>query len=281
MTEIEGAPATPLDVETLRIFLDGRYREIREQAREGLERPEFAPVVGLAKEEYRELVLDWTKTLAATGETSLGYPVEYGGRDDPGASVAAFETLAHGDLSLLVKVGVQFGLWGGAVLHVGTKRHHDAYLADTARLDLAGCFAMTETGHGSNVQALRTTATYDQETQEFVVNTPDDDARKDYIGNAACHASMAAVFAQLIVGGESREFTPSPSRSATSPATRCPGSGSRTAARSWGSTASTTAGSGSTRCASRATPCSTAMRRSTRTASTRARSTTRTGASSP
>ena len=63
---------------------------------------------------------------------------------------------------------------------------------------------MTETGHGSNVQALRTTATYDPDTQEFVVNTPDDDARKDYIGNAARDGRLAVVFAQLITGGEER-----------------------------------------------------------------------------
>jgi acyl-CoA oxidase len=63
---------------------------------------------------------------------------------------------------------------------------------------------MTETGHGSNVQHLQTTATYDAETQEFVVDTPHEDARKDYIGNAACHGRMAAVFAQLEVGGEHR-----------------------------------------------------------------------------
>src|SRR3712207_3596767 len=61
---------------------------------------------------------------------------------------------------------------------------------------------MTETGHGSNVQALRTTATYDADRDELVVHTPDDDARKDYIGNAALHARMAVVFAQLRVGGE-------------------------------------------------------------------------------
>jgi acyl-CoA oxidase len=121
-----------------------------------------------------------------------------------GESVAAFETLALGDLSLLVKCGVQFGLFGGAVLHLGTKRHHERYLADIAALELPGCFAMTETGHGSNVQALGTTATYDPETEEFVVHTPDDDARKDYIGNAARDGRMAAVFAQLVAGGEQR-----------------------------------------------------------------------------
>jgi len=36
------------------------------------------------------------------------------------------------------------------------------------------------------------------------VHTPDDDARKDYIGNAARDGRMATVFAQLVVGGEPR-----------------------------------------------------------------------------
>ena len=117
--------------------------------------------------------------------------------------MAAFETLAFGDLSVVVKVGVQFGLFGGAILQLGTKPHHDAYLDDLIHGRLLGCFAMTESGHGSNVQALGTTATYDVEAREFVIDTPDDRARKDYIGNAAAHAQVAVVFAQLVVDGES------------------------------------------------------------------------------
>src|SRR4051794_668002 len=188
--------------DTLRRRLDGPYPDTRERVRWWLSQPGNEPVDHLPVEEHREKVLAWVKELSAEGDTAMGYPKRYGGQGSPGRSVTSFETLAMGDLSLLVKCGVQFGLFGGAILHLGTERHHEAYLAGVAAMDLPGCFAMTETGHGSNVQALRTTATYDD--GEFVIHTPDDDARKDYIGNAARDGRMAVVFAQLHTGGENR-----------------------------------------------------------------------------
>src|SRR3954470_11258443 len=200
MTATTSSPAAT----KLRALLDGEHAPTRDRVREWLAQPGNAAASDLPMEEHREQVLAWARELASQGDTAMGYPVEYGGKDAVARSIASFETLAYGDLSLLVKCGVQFGLFGGAVLHVGTERHHERYLHRIAKLELPGCFAMTETGHGSNVQALRTTATYDPETQEFVVHTPDDDARKDYIGNAARDGRIAAVFAQLIVGGESR-----------------------------------------------------------------------------
>ena len=98
-------------------------------------------------------------------------------------AVTGIEMLAQFDLSLMVKAGVQWGLFGGAVENLGTERHHKL-IPDIINLDLVGCFAMTETGHGSDVQNLETTATYDQATQEFVVHSPTPSSRKDYIGNA-------------------------------------------------------------------------------------------------
>ncbi|WP_148573955.1 acyl-CoA dehydrogenase [Nocardioides caldifontis] len=195
-----------VDVAALTSLLDGRYRGVRESVRKNL--AERSHVLRLAEtlstEEYRELVKDQVVELAATGQTGYGFPKEYGGGGDIGASVAAFETSAFGDLSVVVKLGVQFGLFGGAILQLGTKRHHDELLERTITGEVMGCFAMTETGHGSNVQAIGTTATYDPATQEFVIHTPDDSCRKDYIGNAGMHAHYAAVFAQLVVGGERR-----------------------------------------------------------------------------
>ncbi len=194
-----------VDVPALTALLDGQYAEVRQLVRTNL--AEYASVLDDADElgidDFRERVRDVVVEMAATGQTGMGFPEEYGGGGDIGASVAAFETLAFGDLSVLVKVGVQFGLFGGAILQLGTKRHHDAYLEDLITGRLMGCFAMTETGHGSNVQALGTVATYDAGTQEFVITTHGDQARKDYIGNAAEHGELAVVFAQLEVAGRS------------------------------------------------------------------------------
>jgi acyl-CoA oxidase len=184
-------------------LLDGRYASARAQVRAVLSRPEFEPPLEISTADYRRRVLEWAHMLADEGLTAPGFPEEFGGRGDPGANVAAFETLALGDLSLVVKFGVQFGLWGGAIHQLGTRRHHERYLRQTASLELPGAFAMTETGHGSNVQHLETTATYDPDAQEFVIHTPVERARKEFIGNAARDGRVAVVFAQLSVAGES------------------------------------------------------------------------------
>lgn len=194
-----------IDVTALTTLLDGTYAEVRNLVRTNL--ADNASILVQAEElsrvEFRERVKDLVIEMASTGQTGMGFPKKYGGGGDIGASLAAFETLAFGDLSVLVKVGVQFGLFGGAILQLGTKAHHDAYLADLVTGKVMGCFAMTETGHGSNVQAIGTVATYDVATEEFVITTTYDEARKDYIGNAAKHGELAVVFAQLEVGEKS------------------------------------------------------------------------------
>jgi acyl-CoA oxidase len=196
---VRGATVNPLEIQR---FLDGKYADTISRVKEMLVGPGFGREKLPLKEEYRERVLTWAKALGKAGIGALSYPKDYGGQYDMGAYAAAFETLAYHDLSLTIKFGVQFGLWGGAVYNLGTKKHHDAYLRDTGTLALPGCFAMTETGHGSNVRGLETTAVYDPDTKELIVHSPSIAAGKEYIGNAM-HSQMAAVFCQLIVNGES------------------------------------------------------------------------------
>jgi acyl-CoA oxidase len=89
-----------------------------------------------------------------------------------------------------------------SVYFLGTEKHHRKYLEDIGKLTLPGCFAMTETGHGSNVKGILTTATYNHADKTFTIHSPSEIARKEYIGNAALHGQMATVFAKLIVDGK-------------------------------------------------------------------------------
>ncbi|MTB88578.1 acyl-CoA dehydrogenase family protein [Aeromicrobium senzhongii] len=188
--------------EELRRSIDGKWRHVREQSRVELAALDLAYDHSLGLDEARERVLDQMKQLVPTGIPAAGFRTENGGTGDPGMAVTGIEMLAQFDLSLMVKAGVQWGLFGGAIENLGTERHHEAYIPALINLDLLGCFAMTETGHGSDVQSLETTATYDPTTQEFVIDSPTPSARKDYIGGAAKHARVAAVFARLITLGE-------------------------------------------------------------------------------
>ncbi|MBB4079831.1 acyl-CoA oxidase [Lewinella aquimaris] len=198
----EAIRESTVDPAELQRILEGDHAATIARVREILLRPSFERTTLRIKEDYREQVLRWCKELAREGIGALSYPREYGGQDSMADYAAAFETIAYHDLSLTIKFGVQFGLWGGAIYNLGTKRHHDAYLEATGKLELPGCFAMTETGHGSNVRGLETTAVYDHENRELIVHTPSVAAGKEYIGNAM-HSRMAAVFCQLIVNGES------------------------------------------------------------------------------
>ncbi|WP_319449141.1 MULTISPECIES: acyl-CoA dehydrogenase [unclassified Mycobacterium] len=186
----------------LRNALDGRWRDMKNRMRQELSsevfRPHYTPNTVIA----RTKVAEQLRIMAANGAAEDGFKKEHGGNGDVGAAVTQIEMLAMSDLSLMVKAGVQWGLFGGAIENLGTERHHQAYVKKLIDLELLGCFAMTETGHGSDVQALETTATYDPDTQEFVIDSPTRTSRKDYIGGAAQTARVAAVFAQLITEGE-------------------------------------------------------------------------------
>ncbi len=186
----------------LRISIDGKWRHVREQSRKDLAGMDLLYDHDLTLDEARDRTLSQMKKLIPTGIPAAGFSVAAGGTGDPGMAVTGIEMLAQFDLSLMVKAGVQWGLFGGAIENLGTQSHHDAYVKDLINLDLLGCFAMTESGHGSDVQSLETTATFDPSSQEFVINSPTVSSRKDYIGGAARHAQVAAVFAQLITKGE-------------------------------------------------------------------------------
>lgn len=189
-----------MDIDVLKGILLGKYGKARIEARAIAENPELHYVPGLSLRHHRDRVLGQITILRDSGLVVKAFPKKYGGLDDFGGHVAGFEELFITDPSLQIKSGVQYGLFAAALQHLGTKKHHEAYLEKAINLEMLGCYGMTESGHGSDVFNIKTTATYDIKNDEFIIHTPSRDAWKDYLGNAAVHGRWAVVFAQLYTG---------------------------------------------------------------------------------
>ncbi|MGG5172555.1 acyl-CoA dehydrogenase [Pseudarthrobacter sp. J1738] len=190
-----------VNVEALGEQLLGKWADYRKAARVLAADTRLHKIEGLSHTEHRKRVFEQLKILVEQKAVLRAFPKSLGGENENGGNIAGFEELVTSDPSLQIKAGVQWGLFGSAVMHLGSEEHHKAWLPGIMSLETPGCFAMTEIGHGSDVASIATTATYDEATQEFVINTPFRAAWKEFIGNAAVDGLAAVVFAQLITKG--------------------------------------------------------------------------------
>ncbi|WP_019157426.1 acyl-CoA dehydrogenase family protein [Brevibacterium senegalense] len=196
-----GKTPLTLDPAVLQGVVDGAWAGARRRIRELSTDPALHLPVDGTLEELRAHTTAAVRPVADSGLTRLALPVEQGGTGRHAEYLAGFEELVTASPSLQIKAGVQFGLFGGAIMHLGNSDQHEKWLLPALDGELMGSFAMTEIGHGSDVAEVGTTATYDAASREFVVHTPFRAATKEYIGNAARDAQAAVVFAQLITQG--------------------------------------------------------------------------------
>lgn len=98
------------------------------------------------------------------------------------------------DISTVVRFAVHFGLYCKTIKNLGTAKHREALLKG-CRAEELGCYGLTELGHGSNVRGVETTATYDPETQEFILNSPTKTSMKFWLGNLGKCCHMGVFFA--------------------------------------------------------------------------------------
>ncbi|KAF1876241.1 hypothetical protein Lal_00006872 [Lupinus albus] len=183
-----------VDTSSLSSYMRGKHRDIQEKVFNYFNtNPHLQTPLEIFKDNHRELCMKQLLGLVReAGIKPLHYVLH-----DPSTYFALLEAVGSVDMSLGIKMGVQYSLWGGSVMNLGTQKHKDKYYDGIDNLDYPGCFAMTELHHGSNVQALQTTASFDPITDEFIIDTPNDGAIKWWIGNAAVHGKFATVFARL------------------------------------------------------------------------------------
>ncbi|MED6113619.1 acyl-coenzyme A oxidase [Stylosanthes scabra] len=97
---------------------------------------------------------------------------------------------------------LHWGMFIPAIKGQGTEEQQQQWLPLAQRMQIIGCYAQTELGHGSNVQGLETTATFDPNTDEFVIHSPTLTSSKWWPGGLGKIATHGAVYARLITDGQ-------------------------------------------------------------------------------
>lgn len=128
--------------------------------------------------------------------------------DDPTEFFSIMNSLHAYDMSLAIKTGVNFGLFGAGLLRLGHFDQVKDYVELLNKGEIFGCLAITEIGHGSDLKRLETTATWNPGLNSYILTSPTDTSLKCWIGNAFCHATHGIVFAQLIFEGKNLGLHP-------------------------------------------------------------------------
>ncbi|KAL6985961.1 acyl-coenzyme A oxidase [Sarracenia purpurea var. burkii] len=97
---------------------------------------------------------------------------------------------------------LHWGMFVPAIKGQGTEEQQKKWLPLAYKMQIIGCYAQTELGHGSNVQGLETTATFDRQTDEFIIHSPTLTSTKWWPGGLGKVSTHGIVYARLILDGQ-------------------------------------------------------------------------------
>jgi short/branched chain acyl-CoA dehydrogenase len=149
--------------------LEPEYEQLRQTVRE-FARDVVAPKIGEYYEQA-EFPYEIVREMGRMGLFGLPFPEEYGGMGgDYLALCLALEELARVDSSVAITLEAGVSL-GAMPIHLfGTEEQKRTWLPRLCSGEMLGAFGLTEPEAGSDAGGTRTTARYDQATDEWVLN---------------------------------------------------------------------------------------------------------------
>lgn len=119
----KNVPKASFDVNKMTELLDHDNLEMRKQFRQFVSDPVMIPKYNIPLAEERDLSLQRLQRICDAGFISV---LDF--RSNPHRIFAAHELASIIDPAMTVKMTVQFNLFGGTVLKLGTERHHSKLL---------------------------------------------------------------------------------------------------------------------------------------------------------
>ncbi|MFD0278908.1 acyl-CoA dehydrogenase family protein [Kitasatospora sp. NPDC127111] len=193
--------------------LNSEYEELRRTVAE-FAQDVVAPKIGEFYEQ-NEFPYEIVREMGRMGLFGLPFPEEYGGMGgDYFALCLALEELARVDSSVAITLEAAVSLGAMPIYRFGTEEQKREWLPRLTSGEMLGAFGLTEPEGGSDAGATRTTARYDEATDEWVIN-----GTKCFITNSGTEitglVTVTALTEPIARSSEDGEF-PSPQREISS-----------------------------------------------------------------
>lgn len=122
-------------------------------------------------DETEQYDMELLKKLHKYGFFGIPYSKQYGGVGGDYLSYAlAMEEVSRVDGSTGITISVHTSLYCSCIDYFGTEEQKEAFLRPTVDGSKTGCFGLTEPNAGSDAAGQQTTAVYDADTDEYIIN---------------------------------------------------------------------------------------------------------------
>ena len=122
-------------------------------------------------DETEQYDMELLKKLHKYGFFGIPYSKQYGGVGGDYLSYAlAMEEVSKVDGSTGITISVYTSLYCSCIDYFGTEEQKEAFLRPTIDGSKTGCFGLTEPNAGSDAAGQQTTAVYDPDTDEYIIN---------------------------------------------------------------------------------------------------------------